>query len=151
MKGKRVSTNASQSVFSVFGIRIAFLNLCDQQTTVHGVGPSDLPGELPAGASFVIGLDVHVLNNGEVIETLPSDTGIQMDFPVGATDGYAVLFGSKAAGEWIELSAPLNADGVSEALGNGAGDGLYQLSDDDADLFFEVLTTKMGTFVLIQK
>lgn len=140
------------SVFLVFGVQVSFFNLCDQQTVINAVEASTLPGDLPAGYSFVMGLDLDVLSDGQSLETLPPGTGVELDFPVGATGEYAVLFWDEAQGQWIEVSSPLDAGELAGALSSENGDGLYQLSEDVADLFFEVLTTnKTGIFVLVQK
>lgn len=138
------------SVFWAGGVKLSFINLCDHQTSVEGVSADNLPGELPAGASLVAGLDVTVLSNGQAIETLPAGAGIQMDFPTGAGAEYAVLYWDESSGEWIQVSQELNSGEASQAL-NGS-EGLFQLVDDVADLFLQILTTdKTGIFVLVQK
>ena len=140
------------SVFLIFGVRVSFMNLCDQQTVINAVEASTLPGDLPAGYSFVMGLDLDVLSDGQSLETLPPGTGVELDFPVVATGEYAVLFWDEDQGKWVEVSAALDVDQLAGALSGESGDGLYQLSDDVDDLFFEVLTTNQtGIFVLVQK
>jgi hypothetical protein len=133
-----------------FGIRLSFIELCDHQTTVNQVEEAELPGDLPEGMSFVTGLDVSVLNDGQALETLPAGAGIQLDFPVGAGE-YAVLFWDEAAGEWVEVSSQLDAGEISQALASDEGDGLYQLNPGIAN-FLQVLTTdQTGIFILVQK
>lgn len=140
------------SVFSVFGVRISFLNLCDHQTVINSLGTSDLPGNLPAGYSFVLGLDVEVLSDGQPVETLPAGAGVELDFPVSATGEYAVLFWNEDRGEWVEISSLLDTGELSGALNSENGDGLYQLGENAADPFLKVLTTNQpGIFVLVQK
>ena len=140
------------SVFLVFGVRVAFLNLCDLQTTINGVEAGDLPGDLPEGTTLVLGLDVDVLNDGQSIETLPAGTGIQMDFPISAGAEYAVLFWNETQSEWVEVTSQLNPNDLAGALSNESGDGLYLLNEDVADSFLEVLTTNQpGIFVLVTK
>ena len=138
------------SVFLAFGVRLSFMELCDHQATVNQVGESDLPGHLPEGFSFRLGLDLRILSGGQALESLPAGAGVQLDFPVPAGE-YAVLFWDEAAGEWVEVSTPLEADDMAEALGSDAGDGLYRLSPGLAG-FLQVLTTdKTGIFVLVQR
>ena len=97
-----------------------------------------------------MGLDLAILDNGQELQTLPAGTGVQLDFPVAAGE-YAVLFWDEAAGAWVEVSSPLDAGDVAEALGSDEGDGLYQLNPSIAN-FLQILTTdKTGIFVLVQK
>lgn len=149
--GQRMDLDCD-SVFLVFGVRVSFMNLCDQQTVINAVEGSTLPGDLPAGYSFVMGLDLDILSDGQSLETLPAGTGVELDFPVGATGEYAVLFWDEDQGKWVEVSSALDAAQLTGALNSEDGDGLYQLSEDVPDLFLEVLTTnKTGIFVLVQK
>ena len=138
------------SVFLVFGVRLSFMELCDHQAIATEVREDDLPAELPEGFSFMLGLDLSILSGGQALETLPAGAGVQLDFPVPAGE-YAVLFWDEAAGEWVEVSAPLEAGNVAEALGSDEGDGLYHLRPGRAG-FLQVLTTdKTGIFILVQK
>jgi hypothetical protein len=133
-----------------FGIRLTFMGLCDYQTLVNEVAAGDLPGELPAGSSFVTGLDLAILNNGQELQTLPAGAGVQLDFPVPAGE-YAVLYWDEAAGAWVEVSSPLDPDDVAGSLGSDEGDGLYRL-DSSMVNFLQILTTnKTGIFILVQK
>jgi hypothetical protein len=150
--GERIDLECN-SVIWAFGIKLSFLNLCEQQATLNSIGASDLPAELPDGFSFVIGLDVDVLSDGQALEALPDGTGIEMDFPLyeQSADQFAVLFWSEADGKWIEVSEAIDAKALSQTL--SAGDGLYQvLTDSLTDLFYQILTTqKTGVFVLVKK
>ncbi len=145
------------TVLWAFGIKLSFLNLCDQQTTLHRVGANDLPAELPAGFSFVMGLDVDILTNGQLIKDLPDGSGVEMDFPLydQSQDKFAVLYwsdkGGDGKGEWIEVSKSLNPSEISTALSQG--NDLYHLVDQGlVNLFYQTLTTdKTGIFVLVKK
>jgi hypothetical protein len=149
------------SVFWAFGIKLSFFNLCDQQTTIHSVEASDLPDKLPAGFSFVMGLNVNILTDGQIIHDLPDGSGIELDFPIynQPQDEFTVLYWSDedgdGKGEWIELSKQISPDEISQMLDAKGGDELYQLFDGDQslmDLFYQTLTTqKTGTFVLVRK
>ena len=139
------------SSFSAFGIKLSFLNLCDQQTTLKSVGASELPGKLPDGYTFVKGLNVDVLSANQVIADLPSGTGVEIDFPItgGSKDQFAVLHWNGSA--WVEISQQVRSDNISQTLGNNTGNELYQVQNTIAD-FYQVLTTnKTGIFVLVKK
>jgi hypothetical protein len=141
------------TVLWAFGIKVSFYNLCDYQTTLHGVGASDLPADLPEGFSYVMGLDVDILSQGQQIEELPDGTGVELDFPLyeQAPDQFTVLFWSEEDGKWIEVSEQINVDEISQTL-TADGD-LYQVLDEElADLFYQALAThKPGLFVLVNR
>jgi hypothetical protein len=125
------------SVFWAFGIKLSFFNLCDQQTTVHNVSASDLPANLPAGFSFVMGLQVDVLANGQIINDLPNGSGLELDFPFSqeAPNQFAVLYWSdedgNGRGEWIEISMQINKKQIPNTL--------------------NIKTDKSGIFILVKK
>jgi hypothetical protein len=143
------------SVLWAFGIKVSFFNLCDYQTTLNSVGAGDLPADLPEGFSFVMGLDVDILSEGQFIEELPEASGIEMDFPIyeQSADQFAVLFWSEADGKWIEVSQQINANEISQTLNANAEDELYHvLSESLSDLFHQILTAqKTGVFLLVKK
>jgi hypothetical protein len=148
--GQLIDLNCN-TVLTVFGIKLSFFNLCEQQTSIRGVGVNDLPAALPDGFSFVVGLDLSILTNGQAVDSLPDGTGIEMDFPAGAADQFAVLYWDESKGEWMEVSQEMAQDKVSEAL-SGSGPGLYHLTGNSLDSIYPVLTTdKTGTFVLVKK
>jgi len=145
------------SIFWMFGIKLTFYNLCDQQTTIHSVQASGLPGKLPTGFSFVMGLKVEVLTNGQIIKKLPDGTGIELDYPLykQSRDQFAVLYWNDpdgdGKGEWIEISKQLSQDKISQALTTKSTDELYQLIHTSA-VFYPTLTTdKTGIFILVKK
>jgi hypothetical protein len=141
------------SVLWAFGIRLSFFNLCEHQTMLGMVEASNLPGDLPSGYSFVMGLEVDVLSQGQLIDELPDGTGIELDFPSygESLDEFAVLFWSESEGKWIEVTAKIDADQLTQSL-TESGD-LYQVLDDSlSDVFYQVLTTQdTGIFVLVKK
>ena len=143
------------SVLWAFGIKVSFYNLCDYQTTLHSVAASDLPAGLPEGFEFVMGLDLAILSEGQFIEELPAASGIQMDFPTyeQSLDQFAVLFWSEADGKWIEVTAQINADEISQTLNATAESELYQvLTESLSELFYQALTTQhTGVFILVKK
>ncbi len=139
-------------MFWAFGIKLSYLSLCDQQTTVHSVGANGLPAKLPAGFSFVMGLKVDVLTNGQLLKELPDGSGIRMSFPLynQSNDQFAVLYWNGS--EWVEISAQLSMDKISQTLTVNTGDELYQLTHSVTDVFYPILTTgKTGIFVLVKK
>jgi hypothetical protein len=137
------------SSFSMFGIKLTFLNLCDQQTTIKNVTADSLPGKLPQSFSFVMGLDVKVLSNGQAIQALPNGTGIEMDFPISGTDQFAVLYWNGSS--WVEISQQISEDKISQVVGSSTDNALYQILSS-GDAFYKILTTdKTGVFVLVKK
>ena len=118
------------STFWAFGIKLSFTSLCDYQTTLDNVDVNELPGALPDGYSFVMGLNLDILNEGKVIDKLPNGAGIQFDFPMleGPRDQFAVLAWNGS--EWIEVPSQGNSD----------------------QNFYQVVTTNQtGIFVLVKK
>lgn len=144
---------------NAFGISVTFFNLCDSQAILNDVNMEDLPSQLPGGTSFVIGLDVLVLDLGQAIQTLPYGSGIQMDFPfpAGSGDQFVVLYwddqDGDGNGEWIEISQQLNSDKISQVLPADPADEFYHITPAAADgNFYKILTTeKTGTFILVKK
>ena len=148
--GELIDLNCD-SVFSAFGIQLSFINLCDQQTTIKGVTAGSLPDQLPNGFTFVTGLNVQILNNGQALANLPDASGIQLDFPTpgGADEQFAVLHWNGSA--WVEITQTTSEDKVSALLDANAANELYQIESDDSE-FHKVLTTeKTGTFVLVKQ
>lgn len=146
------------SVFWAFGIKLTFFNLCDQQTSIHTVGETELPSKLPTGYSYVKGLKIEVFTNGQSLKELPAKSGIEMDFPINKQprDQFAVLFWSDpdgdGTGKWLELSEQINANQITQALGTTTGEELYQLIQNAVNGFYPTLTTeKTGIFVLVKK
>lgn len=145
--------------FNAFGITVTFFNLCDYHTTLNNMDATHLPGQLPEGASFVMGLDVLLLNQSQVIQSLPNGTGIEMDFPLpaGSQDQFAILYWNEAGGDgdgkWIEISQPLTSDKLSQVMSTDPADELYHVSATAADdNLYKILTTeKTGVFVLVKK
>lgn len=145
------------TAINAFGIKVTFFNLCDYQAILNSVDGTSLPGRLPNGDSFVMGLDVLVLDQGQDIQSLPNGTGIQMDFPAGSQDQFAVLYWNDedgdGNGEWMEISQLLNSDKLSQVMSADPADELYHISASAADgNLYKILTTeKTGIFVLVKK
>ena len=145
------------TTINTFGIKVTFFNLCDYQAILNSVDGTSLPGRLPNGDSFVMGLDVLVLDQGQDIQSLPNGTGIQMDFPAGSQDQFAVLYWNDedgdGNGEWMEISQLLNSDKLSQVMSADPADELYHISASAADgNLYKILTTeKTGIFVLVKK
>ncbi len=141
------------SVLWSSGVRLSFFNLCDHQAAINSLSNNDLPADLPEGFSFVTGLDVAVLNDGQLLESLPEGAGIELDFPLNgeSADEFAVLFWDVESKEWVEVSEAIDADEISTTLDEG--DGFYQIhSNSLADLYYQVLSAeKAGVFVLVKK
>jgi hypothetical protein len=113
---------------------------------------------LPDGYSYVKGLKVDILNNGQLLKELPANAGIEMDFPLNkqTRDQFAVLYWSDPDGDgkgtWIELTEQINRNKISEYLGITTGEELYQLIQSFTSRFYPTLTTeKTGIFILAKK
>ena len=127
------------------------MNLCNDDTTIDSVGSGDLPGKLPDGFTYAMGLDLTVLKDSQAIEELPNGTGVQIDFSISGDtrDQFAVLYwdGTK----WIEISQSISSDKISQALSGNSGNELYQVQSATTT-FYQILTTnKTGIFVLVKK
>jgi hypothetical protein len=134
---------------NAFGILVTFYNLCEQQAIMDEVNENTLPSALPNGYKFIKGINVDILGNGQLLDTLPSNAGVQMDFPLPGGSDFAVLYWND--GEWVEISQLMNDAELDKMLSTDAGNELYKLSSSNAGVN-KVLTTELtGTFVLVQK
>ena len=138
------------TVANAFGIMVTFHNLCDQQAGIGEITNTSLPGALPSGYSFVAGLDIQVLDLGQILEALPNNAGVQMEFPLGGSqDQFAVLYWND--GQWVEITQPMNDNDLDQVLSTNAQNELYKMSSSNSELQ-KVLTTEFtGTFVLVKK
>jgi hypothetical protein len=144
--------------FWMFGIKFTFYNLCDEQTSVKSLGAIELPAKLPAGLTYVMGVNVDVFTNGKIIKNLPQASGIEMDFPLYKQSGaeFALLYWNDpdgdGKGEWVDISKQLTKDKIFKTLSLKSTVELYQLIPTGKDLSFQTLTTdRTGTFVLVKK
>jgi hypothetical protein len=154
LTGGQIMDLDCNSVFWAFGIKLSYLNLCDQQTSVHSVSADDLPGTLPVGFSYVMGLNVTVLTDGQILDELPNGTGLEIDFPLykESADQFVVLYWNDSQGQWIKVSKEIGKNQISETLKTGSGDELYRLTSTDTAVFFPILTTNhTGIYVLAKK
>jgi len=146
------------SIFWAFGIKLTYYNLCDYQTTIHSVGAKELPAKLPAGFTYLMGLDVNILSKGQIVKNLPDGSGIEMDFPLNqqTLDKLALLYwddpDGDGKGQWITVSKQLAKDKISQALTTKSSDELYKLIASAGDTFYPSLTTdRTGIFILVKK
>ena len=137
------------SVFSVFEIQLSFINLCEQQAAIKGMSTDSLPGKLPAGFTFVTGLNIQIFSEGKSLPALPDGSGIQLDYPVSGDDPFAVLYWNGIT--WIEITQKTNEDNISSLVDANPANELYQVESANGD-FYKILTTeKIGTFILVKK
>ena len=142
-----------------FGIKVTFHNLCNYKATVNGLQENTLPAQLPNGYSFVQGLHVRVMFDQQIVKTLPTGTGVQLDFPVPANtqNQFAVLLwddeDGDGNGQWLDVTQLIKDQDLSKTLSVDADDELYQITPTKTfEAFYRVITTeKMGTFVIVQK
>jgi hypothetical protein len=146
------------SIFWAFGIKLTYYNLCDYQTTIHSVGATELPAQLPAGFTYLMGLDVDILSHGQILKNLPKGTGIEMDYPLNkeSREKLALLYWNDpdgdGQGEWVNFSQQLGRDKLPQALNTTSADELYKLLTNAADTFYPSLTTdRTGIFILAKK
>ena len=139
------------SAFWAFGIKLSFINLCNQQTILNAIDVNNLPGQLPNGLTFVMGLNLNILSQNQILGDLPNGTGVQISFPISGSsvDPYEVLHWN--GNEWIQISQQINNDQLTHVLGMNAEDEFYQVQDATSG-FYQILTTgKTGSFVLVKK
>lgn len=149
--GGKVIRLDCNSAFWAYGIKLSFMNLCDYQTILDNVSLDNLPGALPEGYSFVMGLDLSLLSGDQAVEDLPDGTGIQFDFPLleGSKDQFAVLHWN--GDEWVEVSQQISNDKVAQFVIENSDTELYQI-ETALETFYQVLTTnETGIFVLVKK
>jgi len=146
------------TIIWAFGIKLTYYNLCDYQTTIHSVGKNELPAQLPAGFSYVMGLKVDMFTNGQILKDLPNGSGIEMDFPLRkeSRDHLALLYWNDpdgdGKGEWVDFSKQLAKDKIFQALTTKSTDEMYKLLTSTSDIFYPSLTTdKTGIFILVKK
>ncbi len=137
------------TVANAFGVLVTFYNLCDQQAVMDEIGESTLPSALPSGYTFVKGLNVDILGNGQLLNALPGNAGIQMDFPLPSGSEFVVLYWNN--GEWVEISQLGNNADLDALLAADADNELYKLSSSNANVSKALTTELFGTFVLVQK
>lgn len=147
---------SSNNIFWVWGVKITFYNLCGHQSTLRGIGANELPAPLPAGVSYLLGVDVNILSSGQVIKNLPDGAGIELDYPLLSIDQLAVLYwddpDGDGQGEWVEVSQPLSRSQLTQALTTKSEDELYKLKTLTDGGFYPVLTTdRTGIFILVAK
>ena len=144
------------SIYWVWGIKLTFYNLCDQQSLLRGIGANELPAPLPAGVSYLLGVDVTILNNGQVMPNLPDGTGIELDYPLLSINQLAVLHWNDpdgdGQGEWVEVMQPLNRGQLPQALATESESELYKINTLSGGGFYPILTTDTtGIFILVAK
>lgn len=137
------------TVANAFGVLVTFHNLCDEQAVIEEVNEDSLPSALPSGVTFVKGVDVQVLHNGQLLTALPNDTGVQMDFPLPGGSDFVVLYWNN--GEWVEVSQLMNDADLDAILSTDADNELYKMGSSNNSLNKALTTELTGTFVLVKK
>jgi len=146
------------SVIWAYGIKLTFYNLCAQQATIHSVGATELPAKLPAGYSYLMGLQLDILTSGQIIKSLPTGTGIGMDYPLNdqSRDQLVLLYWNDpdgdGKGEWVEFSKQLGRDKITQTLTTKSLVEFYRVNPVAREVLFATLTTdKTGIFILVKK
>jgi hypothetical protein len=132
-------------------VKLSFINLCGEQASLKGITANNLPGKLPNGFTLVAGIDVQVLSNGQVLKTLPDDSGIQLGFPTvgGAGDQFAVFYWDGS--DWIEITQETSDDKVAGLVELNAANELYQIESSGEESYKVLTTEQTGIFVFVKK
>ena len=142
-------------VVNAFNIKVTFHNLCGYQAIITSAGADTLPQQLPTGLAFVKGLNINVLLNGQLVNKLPTGTGIQLDFPVPANtqDQYAALLWDNEKKVWLDVTQLMKDEELMKTLSTDTEDGLYQIIPTETlKTFYRILTIeKSGTIILVKK
>ena len=123
---------------------------------MRGIAANELPAPLPAGVSYLRGVEVNILSSGKSMKNLPDGAGIELDYPLLSTESLAVLHWNDpdgdGRGEWVEISEPLRRSQLARALTTDSEDELYALMTLSRGGFYPVLTTDLtGIFILVAK
>lgn len=142
-------------VVNAFNIKVTFHNLCGYQAIITSAGADTLPEQLPNGLTFVKGLNINVLFNGQLVSELPTGTGIQLDYPIPAStqDQYAALLWDNENKVWLDVTQLMKDDELMKTLSTDTEDGLYQIVPTETlKTFYRILTIeKSGTIVFVKK
>jgi hypothetical protein len=147
------------TTLNLFEVKVTFYNLCGHQATITEATADTLPGELPQGYTLIKGLDVLVLEQGQIVKSLPVGTGVQMDFPAAdeGQDHFTMLYwndeNGDGQGEWVEISKIIKSEKVSQVLSADPLDELYHITLEVSEVgLYKILTTeKSGVFVLVKR
>jgi hypothetical protein len=93
-------------------VSVSFDNLCDYQSVIVDQPSASLPGNLPAGTSFIHGLTVNVSKDGSLVNPLPGGASITINFPVPAgqeDSNLSALYWNGS--QWVEVNGQKAADG----------------------------------------
>jgi hypothetical protein len=137
------------TIANAFGVLVTFYNLCDQQAVMDEINENTLPSALPSGYTFVKGLNIDILGNGQLLNVLPTNSGVQMDFPLPGGSDFAVLYWNGS--EWVEISQLMDDADLDAMLSTDAENELYKMSSSNAGVSKALTTELIGTFVLVQK
>ncbi|MCX6068795.1 MAG: hypothetical protein NT121_24100, partial [Chloroflexi bacterium] len=90
------------------GFQVALASLCGYSTIVDQTVEVSMPGNLPDSNSFVGGINLTILQDGNPVNVLPDGAIIILSFeiPAGMSgESLALLYWDSAAGAWVEKSA----------------------------------------------
>ncbi|MCC6147320.1 MAG: thrombospondin type 3 repeat-containing protein, partial [Anaerolineaceae bacterium] len=96
--------------------RVLFNGLCGYDGVLETEPESGIAGlkPLPAGMTFVSGMNISILQNNSPVKPLPDKSSVTVSFfnPQAAPDKkFSILFWDAAAGDWVKLPAQVTKDG----------------------------------------
>jgi hypothetical protein len=122
-QGTALSCVKPSSTLKLAGFEVTFTNLCGYSAVLTEAPEGSLFDALPDGNKYVSGIDVALLQDGNVVNPLPADTTTTLSFeiPSGmAGETLAILYwdptANGGAGGWVEKSATVVDGRVTLAI-----------------------------------
>jgi len=109
-----LSCTTATTVLHMAGFEVAFANLCGYSSLLDEAAEVSLIATLPDGDVFISGIDITLIQNGVLVNSLPAGAGITLSFelPAGMTgETLTLLYWDPSAkggeGDWIELATTI--------------------------------------------
>ena len=103
-------------------VRASFVNLCDFEASIEFVQTPGLPGKLPKGTSFVNGLNTLVFQDAAIVDPLPAEARITIDFLIPKEElnaSFGILFWDGK--QRVEVPSHKTSDGFISATLDHSG------------------------------
>jgi hypothetical protein len=95
-------------------VKVVFTNLCEYQAMLLGQLENELPGTLDAGQSFVNAIDLELIKSGKIVDLLPSDANITVEFNLSKDKQkaeFTLMFWNETELKWVEVKGEKTEDG----------------------------------------